>query len=823
MDQSATPMDKVNPTPPENAKHVLRKKLFIITFLSVVFVLILIGIAYYFYTAQNPGPTINAEVKSAPVFTAQSYYYNGQLPEVSSANLYSLKPVSKDSAVQIARNLGMSAPPAEDKDTLIFSDLENKDSRGVLTFNMKSGAFAYRSYGDVQTDGENPIARANSVISQLGLVDTTTDCSITYKNSQAPGITFVECHKSWDKLGAPLLNLGGVLNIPENVLIKDVVPGEVIAGTPLNSVVFDVSNGGNGYARPNDFNTITVGLYADGSLYSIESAARTIQKEDTISASDLISADQALFILQKNKAQFALSIPSGNGVFDFNKVYPGNSANAVHATITEVLLAYLDKPMTEEQIVYSPSYLIHGTAQLNSGYSVKFVATVPALKSENINNLEIAEGGSLQLGTFLPPTATPTNPSLPNFTLTPTQRPYNPPTQCANISGDEVVLNIPGYGSLSYIVNTDPRLNLAHTYFAVPNVFSGGARPGLYKAIEEQYLINVARYIKNHPEGFSSDMGPEQVFQKLTEIKNQVVSAGSICANLTTRYPDSELVNLPPLFTENESESCDGGSYYSSKAREIAQTISVPLSSALKNGSINSLAARSNIFPDKTLVNFHWILSGAPVGYLQGLEDVVGFGTESINTYACIVSGASPAIFVTSDTPRNIEIKTQSHLTYSDPAAVSNAWKGTVAGNMFKSSQGVVRSHIYYEYDSKRTSFTEPSTGYVIERSEIKELSDNLSQQLGLNVAESLALLSDIQKAAVDLGDARYIKVSVIDPHELDVQLPLTILPKPQTVTRFHVLLSATSAGENVVEQKLKKVKRSAYSVLEIGAAAQKR
>jgi hypothetical protein len=105
----------------------------------------------------------------------------------------------------------------------------------------------------------------------------------------------------------------------------------------------------------------------------------------------VISPQQALEVMKKNKSTFSVSIPAGNGSVDFKKVYPDGKAITENATVTDMMLVYLDKPLADGQTMYEPYYIIRGGATLDSGYYVRFVNAIQADSSKNspIGNLPL--------------------------------------------------------------------------------------------------------------------------------------------------------------------------------------------------------------------------------------------------------------------------------------------------------------------------------------------------------------------------------------------------------------------------------------------------
>ena len=54
------------------------------------------------------------------------------------------------------------------------------------------------------------------------------------------------------------------------------------------------------------------------------------------------------------------------------------------------------------------------------------------------------------------------------------------------------------------------------------------------------------------------------------------------------------------------------------------------------------------------------------------------------------------------------------------------------------------------------------------------------------------------------------------------VTLPLEISPNPESITRFHLMVSVANLNEKTDAPILEKINRSDYSVLELGAYAKK-
>lgn len=376
-----------------------RRKIIITLSVVAAILFLIIGSFFFFWqrskgTSQKTAPTPVASgslpqiAKTAPSVAFSSYTNQATFPIVpSSIKQYVLKTdFSLDETKAFAKQFGLIQYKATDQDNPVFYS-EDKNTRGMLVFNKETGTFSYQSWGILKptTIGTTSTATALSFLKQIGVYDDTITCGITYKRTIAPkDLTFVECHRMPDSLGAILLNPVGILNLPEHISLSSLKVGLVPEGSPNNSTIENVSTGQNGKARPNDFNTITVGVFPDGNIFSVDSTIRWTQEEKQIPSDSILSPQEALDQFTKHNATFSLTIPAGAGKLNWDTVYPQNKAEAEIATITDFSFIYIEKPINSKQTTYIPNYFIRGTARLKSGYVVKFVQTVSALRDTTV-------------------------------------------------------------------------------------------------------------------------------------------------------------------------------------------------------------------------------------------------------------------------------------------------------------------------------------------------------------------------------------------------------------------------------------------------------
>lgn len=818
------------PTPPTEPVNtpVYKRKIVLVLFV----LLTLLGIlgVMFFILSRKTQPVIVKTIQpetiqkvktiQAPTFNAEIYTYSGILPvPPPTLSTYSLKSnLTKEDAMDIAQIFNLETVSVDTVSQMILASSETPTYRGILTVSPKSGTFSYQSYGafipTTYKPGQTPTAEVTEFLNLQELLDSTGQCNVTYKDNFYPDVTFVECHRMWDKLGAPLVNMGGVLNIPENIQLTSLTPGKVSKETTaLNPSITNVSNGGDGLERPNQFNTITVGVFPDGRIFSVSSTMRTVLKTQELNTSQLMTPQEALKSFQNNMGEISLTVPAGNGSVDLNKVYPGNTANAKIATITEITPAYLDKPLTEGQTEYTPYYLIRGTAMLTSGYTVAFTKVLPA---EKVKAAKIASD-SLQLNTFTVPqqaTTPTTSAATPTITLTPTPAIGTKYTSCQQFTGalQPINLNVPGYGVLKMGVDLSNNNN-SHAYYFMSEIgFLTSStqlvtlKTAFLKAIEEQYVILAARALRGH----------------------YPLTPTNIGANPGKTYTDTEIINsIKPVLANNPlpnpQQDCNSAQdhldcFQIDVANSMANRI-VTRMNQLKNNPVElqATAEKPNLFPEVTIWNLNWVFynKGGNTGYSP-------FANAHVGTVACYISGLSPHIFIHSKDYKTVSITTGAKLTYSDPAANSNVWEGNIKDDIFTNSQNVSRSSIYYEYNPAKINFTQDNHGFVTDVKDISSLVLDLGNKLGLRDEEKQALLSDTVNTLVNLPDTKYVKVSVIHEDEINKQLPLSILPKPTTISRFHLMLSPAKSGDKASAPTLKQITRSDYSVLELGAYAER-
>ena len=410
----------------------VKKLLLVLGLISICFILIFIAIAISSTsTSTTPStPKIPPQtppkqtILPAPKVAFASYTNTALLPTVpEKVNVYTLKTsFLLEEIGDLGSQLGLSNQKRIGEQVILSNTDEQakEGSMGILVFNTRTGEFSYQSFSSNPSIPATPTSASESALSFLithHLADRYVTCPITYQRNDIPDATVVECHRDWGKIGLPIPNTLGTINVPETIPLSRLTLGKIDTSIP-DATIINTSTGEDGLARPNDFNTINVMVGKDGSILSVHSNMRTIAKTEEVAGTTLLSPEQALEAFQQNKSQLSLTLQAGSGAVDYQRVYPNNLAQAKTATITDYVLVYLELPPDVSQTNLVPMYLIRGTTQLDSGYRVKFTQILPAVKGTVAGETtSLAQtDSSLKLGTFQPSI----NPSVPLPTPTTT-------------------------------------------------------------------------------------------------------------------------------------------------------------------------------------------------------------------------------------------------------------------------------------------------------------------------------------------------------------------------------------------------------------------
>lgn len=338
---------------------------------------------------------------------------------------------------QLQQKLQVSGERIDQKNLAMIAD-KNK----MIVFNTEVGSFIYYNKDGVPL-AESQTNKSDAVLSfiqSLGFADPSLRVIATYKKTKQDSITYYEIHRDWQAMILPVLNRFGLTNLPEDTKLTSLSLTSKLTNDKTDSSIYATSDNRDGYKRNDDFNTITVAVDTNNKVIAITSHMRPFINEE-ITISDLRSYDEALGDIRAGKFDSIITAPAGEGLPNWEKIYPQNVAEAKEAVVTDAVLAYIEDPLSKTQAKLSPSYIFRGYAQSKSGYRINFIALVRATKQLNVFNsfwhdffkpvwaIDKNQIGSQHQGTF-ETSVTPTAPPTP--TLKPNEpTPTTPPSGCA--------------------------------------------------------------------------------------------------------------------------------------------------------------------------------------------------------------------------------------------------------------------------------------------------------------------------------------------------------------------------------------------------------
>jgi len=107
--------------------------------------------------------------------------------------------------LSFGKRLGLNKYKKEG-DFAVLTNLADPDKMGILVFKRATGEFYFQSYGNhlLESEGSSVGERVKNFLINLGVIDETVSCPITYQRQGLGGMTFVECHRDWNKAGLPI-------------------------------------------------------------------------------------------------------------------------------------------------------------------------------------------------------------------------------------------------------------------------------------------------------------------------------------------------------------------------------------------------------------------------------------------------------------------------------------------------------------------------------------------------------------------------------------------------------------------------------------------
>jgi len=766
--------------------------------------------------------------RSAPTFNVGRYKVSTQLPFLpAQTKIYTFKTsFPEEETTQLAQKL--LAPDAH-LVTTEDSIRTYSSSFGYLIFNTKTGIFNLNSVGssapfeNLRTIADIRPALTNYLQDSLHLIDDSTLLSAYYQRSTAPDITYYEFHRDAQKMGLNIINPIGVINVPENTSLKTASLTSFTIDSASDASIILASDS-PGKARRSDFNTLTIGINSAGSIVSIESNLRPIETSEYLAGLSLsiLSPDQALEELQNKGSYFNITVPSGQGNIDYDKVYLNNQLKTQEAIITDMVLTFIEKPANIIQRYLQPVYIVRGYAETDSGVRVKFVQTVPAVSALDKEASRIPElnlikpafaldqeilipcpGGSGKC-TFETFKNTPTPPRTedPTPTTVPTNRVSEPtpttsvPTskKCVLYAQDGGVLEegqqifYPGLGAVYYFSNlpSGPLVVENSVNDAYSNVKDG-----------DPQLVSLT--FENNLQAELITLGARAMIDTPYRI-----AYGNNGLDLKKLYNmQTDIQNLPDISYGNGTG--ERALYWDYVANTLYS----------ERSNLTSLTHNPTPLHDAGLSNDTIWLARRNTNQL-GIHSRT-YGSFRLNNECRFVTTMSPLMFFYSDVDRNVRLVfNHKNIAYVDPY-LSESFNFTVKtdGKLIFNSN-LTRDRLHYEY--KNVSFERPTRGWIVKKELISGMTSSIATQLGLIEQESSALLKEVTRSQVETGAQPYVFIGLIDEASLNQKLPFSLSPQPQTMRRVHIYLEPLAASQHISAPQLTHIDRKGFTIIEIGS-----
>ncbi len=788
-------------------------------------------------------------VYPAPSLEFGAYTLQGIFPSVpETVSSYTVKTnLSQEEMKALAQLFGLTEEKKLTEPFVLFYNTTDPEFRGMLYINQQTGAFSFQSYGSHKpkdVSDSSPAVIAKTYVQQLGFDDGTFTEPVTYKEKTFPNITYVEFHRDWQKVELPILSTIGLLNLPEGKPLNTLTLGELEPFTIKNPDIIQTSNNQDGTSRPNDFNTVTVAVSKDGTILSIESNIRKIIGTTRVTRDDLLTPEEALQQFTNHTGDFSLTIPAGTGSIAWDKVYPENIAKAKSAIITDYILTYLENPPSIAQNNIVPMYTIRGIATLDSGYTVRFIQTLPALKdgssifakeatSKSLAKTQstvLAAKDSLQLQPYYPsgtiiPTPTQVAGGEIEFPApTPTINPYF--AKCPDwTNGTTSKIQVPGLGEMVVAIsqsfyNPDKKeldRHGPHTFFFrsatfpvsdiedVKNKFFFGADdlskpPGPF---EKQLMINVAKRTMGDITASTVD----EMYALFKSLNRPFTNSPCDTSSQFERHAPPDLRNCKYNPTTYEGAGLD-----IPRLQKLGDNVAKRLLQVQQNGTMQSLVSEPDVFPKETIFAFGYIFSSATPNMY--------YGDTKERFKACYITGTSPVLYLYPEKDKNVSVQIDAPLTYTDPSIMNNEWSVIAhTDGSVNATANYTRPFLYYEYDRTKIQISEPLEGFVVTKDSWKNEVQKIAKSLQLTNAETNSLITEVHNVVTNLSNTvQYVKLSLVEQNEITKKLPLTISPKPDNIYRIHIAVTPFDTFRTVNEQNIQPVVRKGFTVVELGA-----
>lgn len=195
------------------------------------------------------------------------------------------------------------------------------------------------------------------------------------------------------------------------------------------------------------------------------------------------------------------------------------------------------------------------------------------------------------------------------------------------------------------------------------------------------------------------------------------------------------------------------------------------------------------------------------------------------------VPECKPAVYLYPEKEQLVNVQvsiTDGFLTYTDPLYPKKGWNVLAKpsgqlqylNNNFVDSKGQVNygsgifPYLYYEGKVADTVVKKPEEGYVIAYDNLESVYDELLPKLGLNAKETKEFKMYWLQA---LPRSPYYFIGLIPQEELNINEPLTITPKEDTMIRVRLYFEALDKPKSVEAPHVQTPTRNGFTVVDWG------
>lgn len=185
-------------------------------------------------------------------------------------------------------------------------------------------------------------------------------------------------------------------------------------------------------------------------------------------------------------------------------------------------------------------------------------------------------------------------------------------------------------------------------------------------------------------------------------------------------------------------------------------------------------------------------------------------------SYSWWTPSCKPAIYLYPPQKENVNVRvnTTGHFTLTIPNYPQNGWSVVASPDGTIETESGNYPYLYYESEISDPKITKPTKGFVVAKSELAELFNNLLPKLGLNNKAVYDFKDYWEKA---LPNSSYYFVGVMDEKSIDSIEPLDINPVPDSINRVRLYFELLDKPKSVEKPVITTPRMNGFAVVEWG------